>query len=352
MFKHIHATLKATRYTFLVLLFGVVLVFQVYKPAYGLYLSQRTILVGSPVVGAVTTHDFTFVFPDTNPVGSMRFEYCTNSPLVSVACAAPSGMNMQAAAISAQTGVTGFSVDPGSTVNALLISRPSAPATAVPARYLLSNVTNPTNPNATIFVRVTTYVSIDGTGPVTDQGSMAFSTSGGLGTGGFVPPYLTICVAVTVQPDCSAVGDQLIGFGEFSSHATRSSTSQFAVATNDPSGYGVFLNGQTMTAGNLIILPLSLNDTSHIGTGQFGLNIRSNSTPTVGADVTGSGSGVVDANYNTPNSYRFNDGELIAHSPLPSDFNRYTVSYIVNINGSQGPGFYATTMTYTAVVAF
>jgi hypothetical protein len=260
-------------------------------------------------------------------------------------------MDMQIATISTQSGETGFSVSPSTTVNAMIITRPSAAVTPGAAQYIFSNVTNPSNINSTIFVRITTHASIDGTGPLIDQGSVAFSTSGNLGTAGFVPPYITACAAVTVAADCSSLGNQLIAFGEFSSSATAKQTSQFAVATNDPTGYNMFLSGQTMTAGNLII-PALTGGASQTGQSQFGLNLRLNTSPSVGADPSGVGSGVADVGYGTPNSYRFVSGERIAYSPLPTDFNRFTVSYIVNISPTQGPGFYGTTMTYTAVVNF
>lgn len=343
--------MKSLRTTFLALLLGVVLVFPFNRPAAALFLGQRSVVVGMQQAGAVTSHDFKFTFPSTNAISSIKFEYCTNSPIVTASCSAPGGMDMQIATISTQSGETGFSVSPSTTVNAMIITRPSAAVTPGAAQYIFSNVTNPSNINSTIFVRITTHASIDGTGPLIDQGSVAFSTSGNLGTAGFVPPYITACAAVTVAADCSSLGNQLIAFGEFSSSATAKQTSQFAVATNDPTGYNMFLSGQTMTAGNLII-PALTGGASQTGQSQFGLNLRLNTSPSVGADPSGVGSGVADVGYGTPNSYRFVSGERIAYSPLPTDFNRFTVSYIVNISPTQGPGFYGTTMTYTAVVNF
>lgn len=343
--------MKSLRTTFLALLLGVVLVFPFYKPTSALYLSQRSVNVSLQQAGAVTSHTFTFNIPSSAAVGSMQFEYCTNSPIITASCSAPGGMDMQAATIATQTGTTGFSMSPSSTVNAIVITRASSAVVPGPAQYIFSNVTNPSNVNSTIFVRITTYASIDATGAVIDQGSVAFSTSGNLGTAGYVPPYISACAAVTVAADCTSIGDQLVTFGEFSSSSTAKQTSQFAVATNDPTGYNMFLSGQTMTAGNLII-PALTGGASQTGQSQFGLNLRLNTSPSVGADPSGVGSGVADVGYGTPNSYRFVSGERIAYSPLPTDFNRFTVSYIVNISPTQGPGFYGTTMTYTAVVNF
>jgi len=155
-----------------------------------------------------------------------------------------------------------------------------------------------------------------------------------------------------VSEDCTTITGQLIGFGEFSTAVTSSATSQFAVSTNDPTGYGVYLSGQTMTAGNITIPGLSFGGASQTGVSQFGINLRANTAPSLGGESTGVGTGVPSAGYGTQNNYRFGNGERIAESPFPTEPNKFTVSYIVNIAPDQKPGFYATTITYIATVSF
>jgi hypothetical protein len=261
-------------------------------------------------------------------------------------------MDVTAATITTQVGETGFSVHPSSTFNSLIITRPSVNTVIGANQFVFDNITNPATPSITIYVRITTYVTTDATGAFTDQGSVAFSTAGGLGVGGFVPPYLKFCAAVTVSDDCTTMNGKLIGFGEFSKTTTSYATSQFAAYTNDPAGYSVFLVGQTMTAGNLVIPNLVPGDTSQTGVSQFGINLRANTVPFVGSEPDGTGSGTPAVGYGTPNVYRFVNGEKIAGSNLPTYPNKFTVSYIVNISADQKPGFYATTMTYVATVAF
>src|SRR5581483_6948608 len=91
-------------------------------------LSDRSILIGSSQPGVVTTHKFTFSVATTGNIGSIDFEYCTNSPFVGAACSAPAGLNLSSAILSSQSGQTGFSIDPASTANHLIISRPAANA--------------------------------------------------------------------------------------------------------------------------------------------------------------------------------------------------------------------------------
>lgn len=337
---------------FLALLLGVVLVFHGYAPVNAMYLSQRSVTIATSQINAVTSHQFLFTIPSTNAVGSIKFEYCTNSPLMLDPCAAPGGMDVTAASITTQVGETGFSMHPNTTFNSIVISRPSVATVVGSNQYVFDNITNPATASITVYVRMSTYVTTDATGPLTDEGSVAFSTSGGLGVGGFVPPYLRFCAAVIVSEDCTTMTGQLIGFGEFSTSATSSATSQFAISTNDPTGFGVYLSGQTMTAGNITIPGLVAGGTSQTGVSQFGINLRANTVPSLGGETTGVGTGVPSAGYGTQNNYRFGNGERIAESPIPTEPNRFTVSYIVNIAPEQKSGFYATTITYIATVSF
>jgi hypothetical protein len=196
------------------------------------------------------------------------------------------------------------------------------------------------------------YGSTDATGPRGDNGAVAFAITGAFRVGAYVPPYLIFCAAITVALDCSTANGLLINFGELSKIETKTATSQFSGATNDPTGYSVAISGQTMTAGNQIIPPLSVTSASTIGTSQFGINLRSNTVPSVGADPSGAGTAIVNGSYAIPNQYKFANGDQLVASTLSTDYNLHTVSYIVNIDNGQLPGYYATTLTYIATAAF
>ena len=107
-----------------------------------------------------------------------------------------------------------------------------------------------------------------------------------------------------------------------------------------------------MTSGNNTIAAINPASNSQVGSNQFGINLRANSLPAVGNDPEGTGTGTPQAGYSAPNQYKFQNGDNIASSPIPSDYNRLTVSYLVNVGSSQPPGVYATTVTYLGVADF
>jgi hypothetical protein len=314
-------------------------------------LTDRQVRIGNSNPSAVTTHRFQFSIPSTASVGSMEFEYCSNTPFVGLPCTAPSGLSVSAATINSQSGVTGFSVHANTTVNRLVINRTASIVGPVSAVITFGNITNPSTVPQTVFVRVATYASTDGTGSRTDEAAVVFSTATTIGVGGYVPPYLTFCVGITVSPDCSSTVGNKVNFGELSSSQTKAATSQMAVATNDVSGYVLSYSGTTMTSGINTITGLVVPTASVTGTSQYGMNLRLNSNPGIGADPAGPGTGNPTTNFNTPNLFSQTNG-TIAVSTLSTEYNLFTVSYMVNVPAGQTPGVYSTTATYTATVNF
>ena len=329
-----------------------VLAFQLLAPVAAADLDRRSVTLGTSRSSAVTTHRFNFDIATAGVIGSLEFEYCDNNPFVGTACTAPGGLSVLAATINAQSGAVGFSVDASTTANRLVLTRVPAAAVAGAASYTIGNVTNPSGVNQSFYVRISTFASNDATGPRTDSGAVVFSTSGEFGATGFVPPYITFCVGLSVALNCSTVSGALVSLGEFSSSLTRFTTSQFSTATNDPTGYVVYTLGTTMTSGNNSIPALATAQPSNPGTGQFGLNLRDNSVPDVGSEPAGVGTGAAQPGYAIPNNYRYQNGGAIASSPISTEFNRFTVSYIVNVANGQPAGVYSTTLTYMAVAAF
>ncbi len=314
---------------------------------------NRSVTIGSSVVSEVTSHDFRFEMGTGDVIGSLKFDYCLNQPLYGAPCTAPTGLVVNTANITLQTGLTGFTISaPDSDANTLVLTRAPVFTSVTAAQIFFDNITNQSTTNTTVFVRISSHASIDGSGPQIDDGAVVYYTVPGLGIGGFVPPYLTFCVGATVAHDCSTTNGSLLNLGELSENVASTSTSQFAGATNDPTGYNTYISGGTMTAGNEIIPALTSGASSQVGVSQFGMNLRNNSNPVAGANVTGGGTGAPVANYNTPNSFRYNTGELIARSTLPTEFNRYTVTYLVNVSVGQKPGIYASSFTYTAIASF
>jgi len=262
-------------------------------------------------------------------------------------------LDLTPATLSSQTGNTGFGVDAiDTTANRLVLSRAPAASTATPSEYVITGFNNPSVPSSTEFIRIATYATADGSGSFTDNGSVAYATTNPFLVGAFVPPFLRFCVGITVASNCSSASGNSIDLGDLSASHASSAQSQFAAGTNDTSGFSIYSLGTTMTSGNNVIPQLNSPSPSIAGTSQFGINLRANSSPSVGQEPSGTGSAAPTANYATPNSYMFSDGDSIAASTLPTDFNRMTVAYLVNVSAGQSPGIYSTTLTYMAVVQF
>lgn len=315
-------------------------------------LLSRQIILADSEPGKITTHTFEFINPSAATLGSIKFEYCGNSPLFNVACIPPAGLVVNSSSLATQSGNTGFVIDPLTNSTTLVLSRLPTGTLSVSNRYVFSNVTNPTALATTTYVRISLYASSDTSGASFDRGAIAFSTSGGLGVGAFVPPFLIFCVGVTVSSNCTSATGNLVSFGEFSPNTPSTATTQFSAATNDEQGLQVFITGQTMTSGNNVIPGLGIRTSSTPGVSQFGLNLRSNSVPSVGSNPSGNGSTSPASDYNTSNQFKFADGSLVASSSLPTDFVVFTVSYITNISEDQPPGVYASTLGYTAIASF
>jgi hypothetical protein len=198
------------------------------------------------------------------------------------------------------------------------------------------------------------FDDIDTAGSVVDTGAVVFVTEGSFNIDVYVPPYLTFCTGVSVSLDCNSISGFLADFGEFSEFVTRTTTTQMSAATNDPTGYNIFISGQTILSGSNIIPALASQSASQVGVSQFGINLRANANPSVGAnpDAGANAGGTPAPEYNTPNLFRFVSGDRVAGSVLSTGFNRYTISYIVNVSENQRPGTYATTLTYTAIASF
>jgi hypothetical protein len=325
--------------------------------AYGVELSERSLKISDSSAGTHdVTYDASFTLTTPGAIGSIAIEFCSNSTFVTDPCTAPYGLDALNATIAQQSGATGFQLSPDSTVNELLLTRASVYSPAVPVSYTFQHMVNPTD-NGSYYVRVLTYASSDGSGPATDDGGMAFvmQQSISIGVSTEIPPYLTFCVADVIPSfthDCSGETGDYIDLGNFDTSHTSSGTTQFMTATNAQSGYSVYVQGDTLTSGNNIISPATADSGSQVGTSQFGINLRANTNPVIGANPDGPGSGIATSNYDKTNLYQYNSGDAIASSLNADDFRRYTVSYIVNIAKSQPVGIYASTFTYICLANF
>jgi len=315
-------------------------------------MEDRRVRLSNPEAGATSNYTFSFEIQQLLSYGSLEFEFCSNNPIPGQPCTPPLGFNASAAVLSNQTGETGFSIHPSSTANRIVLTRIPAVPTVQTSTYRFNGIINPSTPQETNYVRLGNFASNDATGPRIDEGGIAFSTADEFDINLYVPPYLSFCAGKTITGlNCSTVSGNRINFGVLNSGETKSDTSKFVVTTNAALGYNVTVNGPTMTSGVNTIKNISGTATSVLGAEQFGMNLRSNSSPAVGANPTGLVTGGAAAGYNTVNQFQYNSGDVVASSNSP-DATNYTATYIVNVPANQVPGIYTTTLTYIAFASF
>ena len=328
------------------------LLYAIFAPAYGAPLGKRSLLTNDNIAGETASYTISLALSTPGQLASIKFEFCSNDAIPDDVCTAPTGLDLTTATLVTQTGVSGFSIDPSSTANKIILTRTSQSASALPVSFRFDGVKNPTV-QGSYFVRLQTYSSNNATGTASDYGGIAFAILGSLSISAEVPPYLIFCSAITIANlNCANATGSYIDFGELSSGHTSTGTSQLLTATNSGSGYSITLAGNTMTSGNNVIPALGTGDVSRPGTGQFGLNFRSNVTPVTGQDTTGPGVATTDPLYSQPNTYRFVSGDVIVSDTQPDNIREYTASYIVNVPTKQAPGIYVSTVTYVCLANF
>lgn len=313
-----------------------------------LSVNNRSLTINSSMASANTSHIVRFNFQTTNSVGSLKFEYCT-SPLQQLACATPTGLDASAATLASQSGETGFSIF-SQDANTIVLSRAASVTGTQANSYRLNNVVNPSSIGA-FYLRISSYASIDASGSALDFGGTVGSINQGVAITTEVPPTLNFCVGVNITGLCNTASGNFLSLGNFSTTKATTGTTKFLVGTNAGFGYVVKVTGNTLTSGNDVIPALASPTSSQVGSSQFGINLRANTNPVVGTNPS-SGSGSPAPSYNAPNLFKFNSGDVLASNSSVADNERYTVSYIVNINGGQPIGVYNTTLTYTCTATF
>jgi hypothetical protein len=319
--------------------------------AYGVQLPSRGIQLSSAAAGATDKYRLFFTIPQFETLGSVRLQFCAESPLIGQPCSLPAGMDISGATLSSQTTGAGFSLGTVSGTD-IILTRTAAPSGLGPFTFELSGIKNPSAAGS-YFGRIQTYPTIDGTNTSNDYGGLAFTISSVVNISAVVPPYLYFCAAIAVTgTDCTTATGDYIDFGDFTSTVASVAQSQMVAGTNADTGYFIAMNGNTLTSGNNIIPALTVPDVSRPGVSQFGMNLVANNDPQVGQAPGGNGHGQPSAGYNSANSYKFNSGDTVASVGAPDEARKYTASYLTNVAKGQAPGIYVTTLTYVATAAF
>jgi len=316
-------------------------------------LGDRSLLVVDPNPGATTTYKVTFGYTTPSSIGSVDMLFCID-PIPIDPCDPPPGLDVSHATLSSQTGETGFSIDAAThTTNHMLLKRTSTPTGPGLSTYIFTDVVNPTYDVHSYSIRLADYASEDATGPIVNLGSVLSQIAAGIYLETQVPPMLIFCLGRTVADDCSGGTGNYDDLGILDPSVTLHASTQMVIGTNASSGYVVTVNGTTMEAGTHVIKALDAPTVSAPGNEQFGINLRANSNPGVGADPTGASTNAfVAPGYDTSDKFMYHDGDAVAEAPNVSLFKKFTTSYIVNSPDDLRPGVYTTTLTYICTGRF
>jgi hypothetical protein len=307
---------------------------------------NRSLFVVDTTPGATTSYTINFEFHTLTTVGSIDILFCFD-PIPDHPCDAPTGMDASHAVLASQTGETGFSISREST-NEIVLSRTPSLVGPEPSTYTFNNIVNSTTTTESFSARLSDYASTNANGTLIDLGSVISEIQTPITLETQVPPILDFCLAQQVTADCAmADGGNYSDMGDLSSGLTLSASSQMAAGTNATNGYVITANGPTMTAGLNTIAALKNPAPSNPGTNQFGINLVENTTPDIGSDPDGAATNtILGPNYEIPNEFVYNSGDVVAESIGVSLIRRFTVSYIVNSAANLPAGVYTTTLTF------
>ncbi len=315
-------------------------------------LISRSLSLGTTEPGVSTDYTFSWRWPSSSSIGSVRFLLCSDPYVLDTCSSTPPG-DFSGAVLDSQSGALGGFGISNQSANEIVISRGLSGATGTGQyTFVFDDVINPTGLQQPFFVQIFTYSSTDASGTPSHVSSVANATTTAIGINTKVPPILYFCAALTISEWCNHVSGSYIDYGDLSAVVTDLGNSQFGVATNALGGYVVTVNGKTMTSGNKEIAAITVPSASSIGTAQFGINLRANTDPPTGQDAIGTGIGTVAADYDTPDMFLYNDGDVVASAVTGSMFNTYTVTYVVNVPSDQPSGVYNTTITYICTASF
>lgn len=193
-----------------------------------------------------------------------------------------------------------------------------------------------------------------GSGGLLDSSSSSYSVTNSIGdlgvgnsaSGGF---QLESGSQTTDEPTLSfAIGNSVANFGTLSSTVPATATASFSVKNYTSYGYVVQVTGSTPKNGPKVISGMSSAGPSVPGTSQFGINLVANTAPDLfGSDPDNGdfGFGEVSTGYDTPNQYKYVNGDIIALAPKSSGLTTYTISYIMNVEPRTPGGQYGAGQT-------
>lgn len=308
-------------------------------------ITDRSVVIGTSQSSALTSYNFSFTLPSSTTVQSVKLQACDTAAGACTQTGAASGFSSSTPATlnGAPTGLGSggtWTIDT-SDATSLRILNSSNTGTPGVATVNFDSVVNPSAANSTFFIRITSYSDDAWTTPI-DAGVVATSTAGQITVNASVDETLTFTLSSAT-----------VSLGTLTSSSTGANTSALTVATNANAGYSVGYNGTTLTSGLNTIDAMAVSAASTQNSKQFGINMMANTTPAIGSDISGAGTGVISAGYGVADQFKFNtSGEVIATATGPTNANTFTTSYIANIDDITAAGLYSTVITYTATANF
>jgi hypothetical protein len=138
---------------------------------------------------------------------------------------------------------------------------------------------------------------------------------------------------------------------------TVTGTTDIWVRTYNSSGYLMQITGSPPGQAVHTLPGLTSPSTSQTNVEQFGVNLRANTSPLVGADPVqvpdaSFSYGIPTADYDTPNLFKYIPGDIIAQSVTSTGETHYKLSYIMNVSNLTPAGRYATNVSVVVSAKF
>jgi len=165
-----------------------------------------------------------------------------------------------------------------------------------------------------------------------------------------------VTVTATVNPTLTfEISSATVALGPITASTTGSGSHTAQIATNATGGFLLSYNGPTLTATGGTIPAYGSQVGSSAGTAGFGINMKNNTSPDIGAELV-QNSGICSApvaDYGTADkfSYVASTTTSLTNQTTPADCT-YTVSYVANVSPVTPAGSYATPITYIASGTF
>ncbi len=300
---------------------------------------------------------------------SVRFQFCSNSPLYNSSCTAPGGTFVEPSALTAQTDNGGALAHPFSYGNSgadILIANASGNTFTSGDTYhfTFTGATNPTvssNTYQELYLRVITCTDTTctvGGGSNVDNGGFGYDIVPQLSETANVQEELTFCVAQSIATPCSSISGSTVTLSPnpMSSGGNSNGTAQMAASTNASGGYVITYNASSFTDATSDTIASASSGgaaTNGGGTEQFGFTLGAQTSGNLNGLGTANngGSGSPSAPYNGVNStiaYNTAGGTQVASTSGPSSMTTYTMLFAANVANTTKPGIYTSTQTYIA----